>query len=72
MSNCTVTGQRIRELRLKKGWTQNELSARMNASHATRAFEWETGKRTPSLTSAAKLARALGVKLDDLVSGVEL
>lgn len=56
----------IADLRIKKGWSQQELA---NRAHVKQPYisRWETGERTPSLKNAQKLADAFGVTLNYLV-----
>lgn len=59
-------GLRIRELRLERGMTLDQLSraAGISASHLSRL---ERGQAEPSFTVAAALATQLGVSLNDLL-----
>ena len=59
-------GLRIRELRLERGLTLDQLSrsAGISASHLSRL---ERGQAEPSFTVAAALAGQLGVSLNDLL-----
>lgn len=60
-------GLRIRELRLERGMTLDQLarSAGISASHLSRL---ERGQAEPSFTVAAGLASQLGVSLTDLLA----
>ena len=58
--------QRIRSLRVAKGWSLDELAARCYLSPSTLS-RIETGHRRIALDQLAPLARALGVTLDQLV-----
>ena len=59
-------GARIRELREAAGLSQSALAeaAQVGQSHLSRI---EKDEREPSLSIAARLAKALGVTLDSLV-----
>lgn len=59
-------GLRIRELRLERGMTLDQLSrsAGISASHLSRL---ERGQAEPSFTVAAALASQLGVSLSELL-----
>lgn len=59
-------GDRVRELRETKGWSQGELAARAG-SHFTTVSQIELGKRSASLRLALVLADALGVSITRLV-----
>lgn len=58
-------GQRIRQLRLKKGWSQEYLAER-TGRHWTYIGGIERGERNVTLAVIADLARALGVDVRDL------
>jgi transcriptional regulator with XRE-family HTH domain len=62
-------GERIKQLREKASLSQSELANKAGVS--VRSLQnWEIGHRTPQLPAAAALAKALGVKLDELMKGV--
>lgn len=54
-------GKKIRELRLAKGWTQEEL-AEQTGIHSTYIGGVERGERNLGLDNILKIARALGVR----------
>lgn len=56
---------RIKEFRLKKGLTQEELAERVGARRETIVF-LEQGKYNPSLKLAYNVAKALKTKISDL------
>lgn len=56
---------RIREFREKEGLTQIELAARIGTNPAT-LCRWEKGLRSPRISWVAKIAKALGVSMDDI------
>jgi transcriptional regulator with XRE-family HTH domain len=58
--------QRIRALRVARGWSLDELAARSYLSPSTLS-RLETGHRRIALDQLAPLARALGTSLDQLV-----
>jgi transcriptional regulator with XRE-family HTH domain len=57
---------RIREAREARGWTQDELAARIGSTGMT-VSHWETGRRTPHPRWLVKLADALGCPTDWLL-----
>lgn len=61
---------KLREIRKQKGLTQVKLSKASNVDRVCIA-KYETGRSTPSLKTAEKLANALGVKVDELISHEE-
>ncbi len=60
-------GQRIRKLRLEKGWTQRQLEeqAGLESRNLTR---YESDKVRPRLKSLKMLANALEVSVDELAA----
>jgi transcriptional regulator with XRE-family HTH domain len=63
-------GKRIRELRLKRGWTQDEF-ADMSGFHRAQIGAFERGEMNMTLGSLLLLAQTLKVKIVDLLKGVE-
>lgn len=55
----------LRQFRLRKSWSQDELAYRMG-SDRTYISDMERGLRNPSLKTLAKLAHTLGVSIGDL------
>lgn len=56
-------GEALKDLRTAVGWTQAQLAEYSSVPLGT-IRDYEQGKRDPSLSSAQKLARALGRSLD--------
>lgn len=56
---------RLKELRLAHRWSQGELAARLGVSRQT-INAVETDKYDPSLPLALRLAKLLGVPVDEL------
>lgn len=61
-----LNGQRLRELRLKRGYTQEELAALLNLGQR-QIPRYENGETDPSADIVARMARALGVTADYLL-----
>lgn len=57
--------QRVRELRIKKGWSQNQLAELTGISQTT-ISEMENGKRNKMYNNIKKLAQVLGVTMEQL------
>lgn len=66
----TALSQRIREARAACGMTQQELARAAGVSSGILISRWECDAVEPSLRTLAKVASALGVRLDWLVTGV--
>ncbi len=60
-------GMKIQRLRQKRGMTQEALAAKAGVSRGFLA-RLETGRHDPSLTTVGKLAKALKVKLGELLT----
>ncbi len=58
-------GQRVRDLRQKRGWTQEQLGQKAG-KHWTYIGGIERGKRNPTITVAEAIAQALEVPLASL------
>jgi transcriptional regulator with XRE-family HTH domain len=62
-----VFGQRMKEIRQKRGLTQVELSQRSGFTQA-RVSELEHGSRMPNLVTILRIAAALDCKVAELMS----
>ena len=60
-------GQRVRDLRLQRGWSQEELGAQCGIDR-TYVSGVERGVRNPTLTVIAALATGLKVSIEELFS----
>jgi transcriptional regulator with XRE-family HTH domain len=63
-------GERIRELRLKRGWTQ-DVFADKSGFHRAQVGAFERGELNLTLASLLLLAQSLKVKVVDLFKGLE-
>jgi len=63
--------QKIQQLRLKSGLTQEQLAELLFVSRVT-VSKWESGRGYPNIESLKLLAKVLGVTIDDLLSTDEL
>lgn len=67
-----MLGSRMRQLRLARGWTLEELSNQMNGAVTKQALsKWETDKAFPRPTALIALAHAFGVKGAELIAEPE-
>lgn len=57
---------RLKQLRVQHGFTQEALAARLGVSQGT-VGNWEGGKREPDFQTVAALARILNTTTDDLI-----
>ena len=70
MSFEEYIGNNIREVRKQKGMSQNQLADKSGFSN-TAISNYETGRKIPSLTSIARIAKELEVSIDRLYYGNE-
>lgn len=61
-----ILGQRLRELREEKGFTQKELAKELNI-HSVTYLHYEKDQREPPLTLLAKIAKFYDVSVDYLL-----
>jgi len=67
--NATVAA-RIRQFRMRKGWSQEELAAKCDL-HRTYIGAIERKERNITLRTLARVADALGCEITDLVSPIQ-
>jgi len=63
-------GKRVRELRLKRGWSQ-DVFADKSGFHRAQVGAFERGELNLTLASLVLLAQTLKVKVIDLFKGLE-
>ena len=63
-----ITGQTIKNLREKKGFTQAELADKLGVTDKA-ISKWETAKGLPDITLIDPLAKALSVSIMELMTG---
>ncbi len=59
-------GQRIKELRIKKGLSQIELAAELNYEKSNMS-RLESGRVNPKIATLHNVAKAFGIKLHELL-----
>ena len=69
MMDMTI-GKRIAALRKEKGLTQEELAQHMGVSGQA-VSKWENDQTCPDISALPRLARLLGVTVDELLEGKE-
>jgi len=57
----------LKKLRQKKGWSQEKLAREASISYNTLIKIERGGIKNPKLETVIKLAKALGVSVDDLI-----
>jgi len=71
MINAHRTGGYISRLRKEKDWTQLGLAEKLHVTHQA-VSQWEKGAAFPDVALLPRLARLLGVTVDDLLNGEPL
>ena len=68
MSSEITNLKNIKELRNKKGWSQEKLAREADISYQTLIKIERGGIKNPKIETMIKLAGALGVSIDELVT----
>jgi len=63
-----IFGEKVKENRLKKGLTQEELAKKLFVSKKT-VSKWETGRGLPDPALLPHIAKVLGTSIDELFDG---
>ena len=61
-----LNGEKLRELRKKKGLTHQEVADRLGVTRSAYS-NYESGFRTPNVEMACKLAKLYGVRVEHLL-----
>ena len=70
MSNkISAVAKNIRKYRKQKGLSQDKLSRLADISHATMIKIESGGIQSPTIDTVQKIAKALGVSVDNLLNG---
>lgn len=69
MKEAKGFGAALREARLARGWSQPELATRAGLSSAVEVSRHETGRYSPTMTTAEAYAKAFGVSVSELIAG---
>jgi len=65
-----LLGTRVRELRLKRGWTQ-DVFADKSGFHRAQVGAFERGEMNLTLASLLLLAQTVKIRVGDLFRGIE-
>ena len=64
-----TSGERIRQLRIDRGWSQDDMADRLSIL-SIQISKWEQDETEPSATNIVRLARLFGVSVSFLMDGV--
>ena len=68
---AVALGERIRELRNGRGWSQRELARKVGAASKSVISYYELGERFPSYETLIRLADVFNVSTDFLLRGTD-
>lgn len=60
-------GERLRELRIKSGFTQGQIARILSIDRSTYSY-YEIGKTTPDVSTLMSLAKIFNISINDLLS----
>lgn len=66
-----TVGQKIKELREARGWTQLELSLQADKAQSA-IWTFESGKYYPKLPDLQRICDAFGMTISEFMEGVEI
>jgi len=67
MTSRKTIGENIKKIRAKLGFTQDDLAKKADIKYTTLTKVESGVVNKPSVQTIAKIAKALGVKVDDLL-----
>ena len=67
---CIALGERLRELRRKRGWRQIDLAEHAGI-HENYVSDLESGRKEICLRTLQTVASAFGLKVTELVEGLD-
>ena len=65
-----IFGERLKQEREKRGWSQTDLSEQIHVSRQS-VSKWETGKNYPSIEVIIDLSDLFGITIDELLRSDE-
>lgn len=65
--NVAATAAKIKECRIRAGYSVREIQAIFNFSSPEAIYSWEKGKYIPSIDNMIVIADVYGVSIDDFI-----
>ena len=65
--NVAATAARIKECRIRAGYSVREIQSIFNFSSPEAVYSWEKGKYLPSIDNMIVIADVYGVTVDDFI-----
>lgn len=69
-ANTVLIGSKLKMLREEYSYTQEELASYFN-DNISLIYEWEDGKREPTLSEGKILSKLYGISLDEILSCIQ-
>ena len=63
-----LTGQKIQELRTRRGISVRELQSILGFATPQAIYKWQRGETLPTVENLAALAYILGVEMEDILA----
>lgn len=67
--NLKETGNRIKALRVRSGYSVEELACYMGFTGPQAVYKWEWGKSLPTVDNLYALSRLFGVAMENILVG---
>src|SRR5699024_4988661 len=64
--NDSKFGEKLKQLRKEKGWSQEHLAEKLNVSRQA-VYKWEANKGYPDITNLIEISEIFDVTIDELI-----
>ena len=71
VKDAKAIGERLKHLRIERGMSARDLADEVGVSFTT-IYRWESGERIPDGFNMGKLMNALGVRMRDIISDIDI
>ena len=71
VKDAKTIGERLKKLRIERGMSTRDLADEVGVSFTT-IYRWEKGDRVPDGFNMGKLMNALGVRMKDIISDMDI
>ena len=71
VKDAKAIGERLKKLRIERGMSARDLADEVGVSFTT-IYRWENGDRIPDGFNMGKLMNALGVRMKDIISDIDV
>ena len=63
----STTGEKLKAVRLQKGWSQARVAKALDEKYTTSVSRWETGRARPNTRQLERLSEVFGCELKELM-----